>query len=134
MTPAQETTARKGVRAPRWRWLAGMCVSWLERGQRWVGWLSTTDDGERLGVPDGEGGWLYVDEMHDPLPVLEGEAGASTRGCLLHLVREALGDPGLVVVADADGWAVLRSDNDCDPVAEGATEAEALVAALEAAS
>jgi hypothetical protein len=55
----------------------------------------------------------------------------ATLGCLLALVRKALGDP-FVYLAPADGWFVGRGARD-GVIAEGATEAEALVVALEGA-
>ena len=63
----------------------------------------------------------------------------ATLGCLLALVREAWGDPRLVAIycepahpGQSEGWAVQRADNRMPVVGEDhATEAEALVAALE---
>ncbi len=55
----------------------------------------------------------------------------ATRGCVLELVREAWGDP-FMYLAPADGWYVGNGARD-GMAGGGATEAEALVAALEAA-
>lgn len=72
--------------------------------------------------------------LGDHLPDLTDPA---TLGCLLALVREAWGDQSLSVLFDHDGgmWRVGRWEDDglalrCRPAD---TEAEALVAALEAA-
>ncbi len=58
---------------------------------------------------------------------------AATLGCLLALVREAWGDPLTYMMAYYGRW-TLCSDRyeEIDP-GDGATEAEALIAALEAA-
>ena len=56
----------------------------------------------------------------------------ASMGILIACVREAYGDP-FVYLAPADGWFVGRGARD-GIIAEGATEAEALVAALEAKS
>lgn len=55
----------------------------------------------------------------------------ATAGCLLALVRQAWRDPH-AYLAPADGWCVGRGARD-GIVGEGATEAEALLAALAAA-
>jgi hypothetical protein len=58
----------------------------------------------------------------------------ATLGCLLHLVREAWGGDGVFVRLTASGWRVMRgSVSSVVNISAGATEAEALVAALEAA-
>ncbi|MFM1749791.1 MAG: hypothetical protein RLZZ188_3457, partial [Verrucomicrobiota bacterium] len=94
-----------------WRWMPGMRVL----------------GGDRITERT-----LAID--HGCLPDLRDPA---TLGCLLALVREAWGDPSLSVLFDHDGckWCVGRWEDDglalrCRPAD---TEAEALVAALEAA-
>mgnify|MGYP003654095943 CR=1 FL=1 len=60
----------------------------------------------------------------------------ATRGCALALVREAWGDPAICVVLDtSDGrWCAGRWEDGLAMRGRGgATEAEALIAALEAA-
>jgi hypothetical protein len=61
----------------------------------------------------------------------------ATLGCLLALVREAWGDDEAYAIPwhDEDGgWTIcVREAERCITVSEGNTEAEALVAALEAA-
>jgi hypothetical protein len=76
-------------------------------------------------------------KFEDPLPDL---ADAATTGVLLALVREAWGDPRLVAIyceaanpGQSEGWAVQCADNRLPLAGEHLTEAEALVAALEAA-
>lgn len=66
-----------------------------------------------------------------------GPASPGAVGWLLHLVREAWGDPGATVLGpNVDGWRVMAFKDTADThqllVALGETEAEALVAALEA--
>jgi hypothetical protein len=93
---------------------------------RWIGSLS--ENTGRLGdvfrpVPGFVG--AYVPDLTDP----------ATLGCLLALVREAWGDPHLHVGRRIAGWGVWTSESTPLPqcVGKGDTEAEALVAALEAA-
>lgn len=75
---------------------------------------------------------LPVPTSSDVLPNLSDPA---TLGCLLALVREAWGDPHLHVGRRIAGWGVWTSASTPLPqcVGKGDTEAEALVAALEAA-
>ena len=68
-------------------------------------------------------GWAPASEL---LPDLDDPA---TKGCLLHLVREAHGNSGLYVERVDAGWCVPLGGRERG----GPTEAEALVAALEAA-
>ena len=94
------------------------------RGWRWMPGMLAADTGLRLDemTTDWEG---TLPDLSDP----------ATAGCLLALVREAWDDP----VAHCEelfrrisgDWAVF--DRTGSLVAKGATEAEALVAALEAA-
>jgi hypothetical protein len=78
------------------------------------------------------GGHAYVLEPDD-LPDLTDPA---TLGCLLALVREAWREPTLCVAWAGGGWYVvqlIRRSVDALRWIDTATEAEALVAALEAA-
>lgn len=113
MTEEQIALARRAVACKGWRWMPGMLHGTVAGGELRVcyraGDLTLYLDADR--VPD----------LTDP----------ATMGCLLALVREASGDP-FVYLAPADGWFVGRGARD-GVIAEGATEAEALVAALEAA-
>lgn len=60
-------------------------------------------------------------------------ADPATLGCLLALVREAWGDPLAYTMACYGRWTLCSDrDEEIDP-GDGPTEAEALVAALEAA-
>lgn len=118
----------RAVACKGWRWMPGMGVRrWLDsdglsaitrvnvRAERSTFWLAE--------------GW--VPDLTDP----------ATLGCLTALVREAWADPRLVAIycelahiGQSEGWAVQSAGN-WFPVAghDYATEAEALVAALEAA-
>ena len=82
-------------------------------------WDAVDDGGRvfRLGHP------AILPDLTDP----------ATLGCLLALVREACGDPLAYTMAYYGRW-TLCSDRyeEIDP-GDGATEAEALIAALEAA-
>lgn len=123
------------------------------------GMLFIDYDGARLRiVGDGERpGFIVEGGIADAMnPVQVGYASAravpdmsdpATRGAYLDVVREAWGDPGLHLRPDSDGWGVFLGNGasvwvpgpigpDDDPELvdlRAATEAEALVAALEAA-
>ena len=74
------------------------------------------------------GAWMQLRIDRERLPDLTDPA---TLGCLLALVREAWVDPNAHTMPYYGRWAVfLSSDQDAG---DGSTEAEALVAALEAA-
>ncbi len=110
---------KRAISCKGWRWMPGM---------RW--W--TEDDRGRLDDYQPE----YMGRPHDALPDLTDPA---TLGCLLALVREAWGDPHASVGSAGwddgeEGWVVVA----CSPTAKWSlcdckTEAEALVAALDAA-
>ena len=128
MTPELEALAIRAVACPRWRWMSGM----LRTG------------GTRLCKYDGRVRWTAIKggipDLTDP----------ATLGCLLALVREVYGSPSLYcrlssTTRASDGiraWEVLGwLDASRSPDGRGgsfrgwgyASEAEALVATLEAA-
>ena len=131
MTADALDLARRAVACPGWRWLPGMLDTdgWrILRGEEASG-------GASLASADGE-------LMHDrslSLSVLPDLTDPATVGCLLALVREAWVDAGCW--AECDGgdltrWAVYSPATPTDRwrIGVGTTEAEALVAALEAAT
>ena len=125
--------ARRAVACKGWRWMAGMRVSYVERlGGRWHTRMIAADPSAAL---------LNA----DPLPDLTDPA---TLGCLLALVREAVepqrapGDWPMVCTYQSQGkkWGVGAWLNESGKATFAAlvlptyeTEADALVAALEAA-
>jgi hypothetical protein len=116
MNEAQTALFRRAVACKGWRWMPGM---------RW--W--TEDDRGRLDDYQPE----YMGRPPDALPDLTDPA---TLGCLLALVREAWSEPILSVAWAGGGWYVVQrilSSVDALRWIDTATEAEALVAALEAA-
>jgi hypothetical protein len=125
MTP-QETIdlARRAVACTRWRWMPGMVTT---HGQR-----IARVDADGYAVAYYRGGHLQPVEA-DALPDLTDQA---TLGCLLALVRKAWDDETLSIAWAAGGWyvvqRVLRAIEALRWI-DTATEAEALVAALEAA-
>ena len=122
MTPEVEALARRAVACPRWRWMGGM---------RWIDNRPPPLEPIALRVADNRprDGWDV------PRHVLPDLTDPATLGCLLALVRKAWWDPYLVVRWSGHDWRVVRTDGSvsCWTVARGATEAEALIAALEAA-
>jgi hypothetical protein len=79
--------------------------------------------------------WGLHSDGHDPLaiddpdmPPLPDLTDLATLGCLLALVRVAWGDPSLHISRGRSGW-----HPNCAGLGRYATEAEALVAALESA-
>lgn len=114
--------ARRAVACKGWRWMPGMRW-WTEDDH------GEEDDHGRLDGFQPE----YMGHPADALPDLSDHA---TLGCLLALVREAWGMPTGIIVRYNDtrrwlvSWAGATHGGECG---FGDTEAEALVAALEAA-
>ena len=144
MTEAQTALSRRAVACRGWRWSPGM---------RTLGNMRVIHDPDRW--PDRpcairEGGWIDTSPprpLGDALPDLQDPA---TLGCLLALVREALKAPTTHVLLSFGAWYIERDAQDgsedsewlhvdgvwgCGSAAiiKANTEAEALVAALEAA-
>ena len=126
MTAEQIDLARRAVACKGWRWRPGM---------RYL--VPRTSPLESIAgrVPDLTRGWTR------PPGMLSDLTDPATLGCLLALVREAWGDPRLVAIyceaahpGQSEGWAVQCADNRLPVAGEDyPSEAEALVAALEAA-
>jgi hypothetical protein len=117
--------ARRLVACPGFYWLPGMLAGTVRV-------LSV--DGQVARVGSSKHDWI-------PVPFLVGTAGlpdlsdAATRGCVLQLVRDAIGYPGASSGTTMVGNWVVRGNVDgvyCFGIGE--TEAEALVEALEAAA
>jgi hypothetical protein len=124
MTDEQSNLARRVVACKGWRWMPGMrrIVGRPEPLEDYAGRIA--DTGRR--APDGPG----LPDLTDP----------ATLGCLLALVRAAWGDPLLYTMHDIfwtvrlrDGTASAYEPPNDSWVGTGATEAEALVDALERA-
>jgi hypothetical protein len=125
MTPKEASAlARRAIACPRWRWMPGMVTTYGQRIAR--------VDADGYTVAYQRGGHLQMVEA-DALPDL---ADPATLGCLLALVRDAWGDDTISMAWAAGGWyvvqRVLRAMEALRWI-DTATEAEALVTALEAA-
>ena len=126
MTDEQKALSRRAVACKGWRWMPGM----LDPSGRRAMWVYPED-----GIIT----WSHIpenciDRDADALPDLTDPA---TLGCLLALVRAAWGMPtGIAVTYSSDeglwgvSWSGATHGGWCG---RGKTEAEALVAALEAA-
>ena len=134
MSPAALDLARRAVACKRWRWAPGMlsrCSTDTRRAvYRWLVGLDARHYGLVCIVQDKHGrpcrNVATLQPGPDDLPDLTDQA---TLGCLLALVREAYDQPLACcryVEANPAFWHINTGH-------VGATEAEALVAALEAA-
>ena len=128
MTEEQIALARRAVACKGWRWMPGMrycsvaVAAETASPLSFNGYQRVGEDVDMVAYTD----WVPC------LPDLEDPA---TLGCLLALVREVCGDDEAYAMPwhDEDGgWTVTVNDEDrCHNIAEGETEVEALVAALE---
>ncbi len=130
MTPDELTAlGRRAVACKHWAWRPGMA----------------TTDGSRIGRVNADSSVALImgtPFVGGPLPDL---SDPGTLGCVLALVRRAWGDPhictrSMTTCIDGENWApgpwrVASTSAHLIgiPLAHGQTEAEALIAALEAA-
>ena len=110
-----EELAKRAVACKHWRWMPGMRRLTFDAGHLYPSRVA--DDGTY------PGGLFPIPDLTDP----------ATLGCLLALVREAWGCDSLTCqpllpLVGVHGWRVVGTS-----AKSGHTEAEALVAALEAA-
>jgi hypothetical protein len=126
MQPEQEQIAKRAAACKGWRWMPGMRQ------------LVASNRAPYRVVCDGyappEDEFFVMSECGDP-EVLPDLTDPATLGCLLALVREAWGTAIIVSYSYDDGlwetmWEGATAAGWCG---RGASEAEALVAALEAA-
>jgi hypothetical protein len=119
-----EELARRAVACKHWRWMPGML-------SRRLSMFTGVDICRRFGETE----WP-ANPYNNEYPDLTDPA---TLGCLLHLVREAWGEQMEVFAYRTEmhdkRWCIERAGSERDPSRAwyGWTEAEALVAALEAA-
>ena len=157
MTNEQTALSRRAVACKGWRWMPGMNAAGRldqDGAHLRLHGVGLTGAGDLVELRGGafdwrqrkDGRWLFLrggDIIGKPSEVLPDLTDAATLGCLLALVREAW---RCVVVTSPDydedeearqgpnvtGWRAVETVR-WTMVGEGATEAEALVAALEGA-
>jgi hypothetical protein len=117
-----EDLGRRAVACKHWRWMRGMITNLGER----VCNVDNEDDPKHVFVLT-PGHFIRSLSASERTPRLDDPA---TLGCLLALVREAAREPGFSVRMVAGYW---YADGNGLAVQACETEAEALVAALEAA-
>lgn len=137
--------ARRAVACKHWRWMPGMLVMSTNNYHRPARIESLDGDCYGLTVIPGDGGPVLASHhewgVAGSFPrgcTIPDLADPATLGCLLALVREAWGDPEAHAMMCHDSarvritWLAWRG-SEYRWIGEGKTEAEALVAALEAA-
>ena len=126
MTEEQIKLCRRAVACKGWRWRCGMFAA-----------LDGIDGDYRARVCLVEGNKFWSDATslpYDSTSYVPDLTDPATLGCLLALVREVWSDPYLCAVGDSDtGWRVDAVTAQVQDLHGYRIEAEALVAALEAA-
>ena len=115
--------ARRAVASKHWRWAPGMLVRYGD-GKAWY----RLTDGDGYGLP-------FRHVPPNPREAWPDLTDPATLGCLLALVRDAWADDdiyfGSSLSTERKRWSWVMGGG--DRIGQGDTEAEALVAALEAA-
>ena len=123
MTSDLEALARRAVACKGWRWFPGMRYRLhpTHPWYRFVGDIHDDDGNPCEETPPTRQCSRALPDLSDTITAL----------CLLALVREAWGDPRIVAVPMSGRWFIVGVPS--GEVFFGATEAEALISALEAA-
>ncbi len=122
---------RRSVACKHWRWMPGMMLQWkTENGSQYRGRVCDTWSFEDEGTLycEGHEDRFTREKLQAAWPDLDDPA---TIGCLLQLVREAWGKPDLYARPEGSRWRMWSFEWPSSMLHP--TEAEALVAALEAA-
>ena len=131
--------ARRAVACKRWRWMPGMLARYID-GEAW----------HRLTDGDGHG-YPFRHFPPNPREAWPDLTDPATLGCILALVRQCFAhaviwtsrdctvdalDPNSFCMDETEGWSVCIGtvDDYVGEIGRGATEAEALLSALELAS
>ena len=128
MSPDLIALGRRAVACPRWRWMSGMLMI-LDPSQPWDQQrVSRYSEDVRAALGDDRFSPRAWADGTAPVPYLGDPA---TLGWMLHLVRREYAHEGVAYTYPASGgWHVIVRGR---VAATGDSEAEALVAALEAA-
>ena len=120
--------ARRAVACRGWRWMLGAATD-----SKFARIVATDAEGAPCAAEEGASEDDCYAVWLDGVPVLPDLTDPATLGCLLALVREAWGDPAIYASTENDGtWGVFNA-GDAIVTHQHDSEAEALVAALEAA-
>lgn len=130
MSADLESLARRAVACKHWRWMPGMLTT---LGLR-IDAVDKRGEPYRSGRYYDGAGELQQTREHEPEP-LPDFSDPATLGCVLALVREALGGAVWVEPQRDGSWCVLKMNGlYCTPLGSRSFScASALVAALEAA-
>lgn len=143
MTEEQIILSKRAVACKGWRWMPGM-LGWRPNNQGVPHSIRFVEGVESMGALASVGtgplvasGYAVCDGDWRSADITPDLTDAATLGCLLALVREAWGDSEMHMALGAKGWVWLTGESRVYdvvmPINAGATEAEALVAAMEAA-
>lgn len=129
LTAALAELGRRAVACKAWRWLPGMVDHHGRRIHKW----SPSEPLPAVLIADPDAGLNDQLRFSFAAGLIPNFSDPATLGCLLALVREAWADEGVVTTRPAANGGFLAVAFTGLEVGHGATEADALVAALEAA-
>jgi hypothetical protein len=134
MKPDCEALGRRAVACAKWRWLPGMTVQGIHSGSKTLSWIRVEAFHNSMNCR------AQAEQLENPYPNFN---DAATTGCLLRLVREAWDDEWLACLGSYNREGARWTVHGGKPHGSRflvrvagehyESEAEALIAALEAA-